>query len=267
MPGGALYQPKYGAVYGAQYGAGTGMPAGIPGVSRDGASSKYVPASNAEWTALMAAAGLATGNPSALYLCQEASGNLADSIGTFTLTGGGAGRTYQQPVSGWSRLSVVTTDNATSTLINTDAGLPDIGSASCTLLAYELLNSTPGGTRTNLGLGTTSLSARLTATPAHQITNGVTTGTGAANPSGAVRPVLLQTDKTAGTETLYTDQETVTTAFSLTPTGKRVWFGGVGSGASPVSLLYSAVFFNAAAELSLAQVRTLFQTLGFTVAW
>ena len=53
-------------------------------VTRDAASSKYTPASAAEWAELLSGSGL--GAPSSLWLCQESSGTLADSIGSRTLT-------------------------------------------------------------------------------------------------------------------------------------------------------------------------------------
>lgn len=239
----------------------------MAGVARDGTSSIYCPATAGQWTTTLAAASIASGGPSALHLMQDAAGGPADAIGTFTMTVAGAGRTYQQAVTGWTRLSITHIDNATSNMMNTDALLPDIGTNSCLMLLYGKLDSTPAAQRTMIGMGTTNLSGRMTATPTVNLTNGVTSATGAGNPSSAVRPYVLKMDRTNSLQTLYTDQEKISPAFNGTPTGKRIWLGGVGSGGGPISHLYLATFFNAAAELSDAQVKTLLQTLGFTIAW
>ena len=67
-------------------------------VDQDATSGIYVPSSAAQFTAL----GLPT--PAHLHLCQEASGSLADTLGSMTLAANAA-PAYQQTTSGWSRNS------------------------------------------------------------------------------------------------------------------------------------------------------------------
>ncbi len=76
-------------------------------VPTDGPSSWYTPETSAHFAAL----GLNT--PDHLWLCQEASGNLAAAIGGVTLTANATGHLYEQTVSGWTRL-FVGTDGSTS---------------------------------------------------------------------------------------------------------------------------------------------------------
>jgi PKD repeat protein len=76
-------------------------------VGRDGPSNWYVPQTAAQFTAL----GLAA--PDWLYLCQEASGDLAPTIGAISLVAAGTGHLYQQSVTGWTR-KFVGLDGATS---------------------------------------------------------------------------------------------------------------------------------------------------------
>ncbi len=67
-------------------------------VNRDGPDNWYVPLSAANYTTL----GLAP--PDYMWLCGEASGNLASTIGSLSLTKNGSSETYRNAVPGWSRL-------------------------------------------------------------------------------------------------------------------------------------------------------------------
>lgn len=95
-------------------------------VSKDAAAGIYCPASSTEWTNFIARKGLSVAVPDALWLYQEASGNLADSIGSFTLTAAGTGATYQSAVTGWTRKGIAITDAATANFSSTSASLPDV---------------------------------------------------------------------------------------------------------------------------------------------
>ena len=69
-------------------------------VTQDATSGKYIPQTAAEWTTLLAGSGIP--NPSLLWRCQETSGTLADSIGSFTGTIPSGAPTYANAVPGWS---------------------------------------------------------------------------------------------------------------------------------------------------------------------
>jgi hypothetical protein len=241
----------------------------IPGVTRDAASGIYCPASAAEWTLLMAAAGLATGNPSALHLMQEASGTLADSIGTFPLATSGTGVTFQQNVGGWSRKAWMTTSGGTGLAQNTDVALPNIGTNSLLGLGY-VLNTAVAVTRDVIGGGaaaTRILGQSFATTGQARAMCNVNTQLSAGNMAGQVRPWAIQINRTASSAALSLDAERVVPAFSAGATGQSLTLGNIVAGASTSLYLYVAWFFNAAAELTLAQMRTLLQTLGWTVAW
>lgn len=242
----------------------------IAGVTRDASSGIYCPASAGEWTLLMAAAGLATGNPSALYLCQEASGNLADSIGTFTLTASGTGLSYQQTVGGWARKAINTTEAATGAFINTDAGLPDISTTSALILGY-IKPTTTGTTRALLGMGAAATPIaveRLLTSGFPRLRCGATLVSGVGgDPTTQVRPWTAQINRTATLATVTDELEKVTTATLSTATGKQATLGNLFVTDSTCSYLYAAIFFGAAAELSSAQLKTLLTTLGFAPAF
>src|SRR6185312_9979983 len=72
-------------------------------VTRDATSGRWIPQSAAEFSSLYSGTSIA--NPSSLHLCQEASGNLADSIGSRPFVGSGG--TYRSAVTGWARKAVL----------------------------------------------------------------------------------------------------------------------------------------------------------------
>lgn len=246
-------------------------------VSKDATSGIRVPASATEWTHVMTIAGLATGNPSALWLMQEASGDLADSIGAFTLVSNGhAGGSYQQAVSGWTRTATTTTDNSTLDFACSDSGLPDISTTSALFLAYVNLPASFGATERSivtLGGAYGSQIAGESAPSSNPAKvalaqNGVTSQAAATATTG-VHPLVVQVNVTAGVPYVFTDADKITNTLGA-HVGKGSVIGGnnASTWAAPsAGFLYGVEFFGAAAEMSNAQIKTLLTTLGWTVAW
>jgi hypothetical protein len=253
--------PTIYSVIGVTPGASTG----IVGVTRDSSSLVYTPASAAEWTTLLTAAGDSAGGPSALYLCQEASGNLADSIGTFTLTASGTGITYAQTVAGWSRKAVVFNDGGSGAFGSTDVGLPDLSTTSFSSIWYWASTSLPAANRMLFAAGAVTMSQGLQqATGVARFTSGVNSALGAVNIIGPVRPWVPTHNKTASLDVLYLDAEKVTSTFSALTAGSAVTWGQSSAVAHPPgALLYGALFFGSAAERTSTQWKTLLTTLGF----
>lgn len=247
--------------------AGSG---GIAGVTRDSTSGKYLPANAAEWTLLMAAAGLATGNPSSCYnIGSVASGNLPDSIGTLTMSTSGAGSAYQQAESGWSTPAIVMTEGSIANFQTTSASLPDILTNSCALLVYaRIANSGITRSVAGMGLAPTRCAAErvLTTGRAMCVCNGQSQQS-VADMTGVVRPWLIQINRTAGSAALSLDAENVVPTFGVTAAGKAITLGVLQTNAPGGAFLYAARFDNAAAEWTLAQRRTLLTTLGWSVLW
>lgn len=272
--------PRVGLVAGPRSGYATGIGedeltpsgggGGIAGVSRDASSGVYCPASAAEWTLLMAAAGLATGNPSALYLCQEAAANLADSIGTFTLAASGTGLVYQQAIAGWARKAFGTTSGGTGVAASVDIGLPNILTNSILLLGY-VQPTTIATTRDIMGAGaaaTKILASNLLTSGFARELCVANSASGAADTGGVVRPWALGINRTAASTALYTNAEKIVPAFGATAAGQSITLGTLVAGCATARYLYLAAFFNAAAELTSAQVKTLLTTLGWAgIPW
>lgn len=236
-------------------------------VSRDATSGIYCPANAAEWATVMGVAGVTTGGPSATYLFQDASGSPADSIGSFTLTVNGTAPTYRAAVLGWSRASIVIADGATTNLRNTDAGLPDISTASMSILMYSKI-ANAGAIRARGALGTTFIGDAVAASGAASIrVTGDGTQDGAVDSTGAVRPTWLTINRTTSSETLVNDLEKVSLAFSGAPTGKSVRFGSSTNAPGLCNYLYGALFFSGAAELTDAQRKRVLQVLGWAIPW
>lgn len=245
---------------------------GIFGIqaTKDATSGIYTPATTNEWNSVLTAAGISSGAPSALHLWQEASGNIIDQIGTFTLTASGSVRTYQVSVSGWSRKAVTnTTDGGTTAFQNTDAGLPDLSAASMATIAYILFPTVaPAAARTLISQGTSATRADASITTA-PVVRGISTPTnitnGVSNPVGAstVRPVVVMSNKTGSIARVYTNQDKISPTFGAVA-GKNLLFG---SGAIAGGYMYSATFFNTAAELTDGQWKSLLTTLGWSIPW
>lgn len=241
-------------------------------VSIDATSGKRVPASVAEWNSLISYFGLSTAAPDSIFLCQEASGDLADSgTGGITLTAN-ATPVYQQTVSGWTRKAVGTTDGtANQRFRSLQAGLPNILTESMLLLGYVAVTNNPAGVRGVMAMGLTSVEMRAVAsggtTYLARCTGGGSTTTSATESGTGVRPCVIGINRTAGSQAFYSDQETLAPAFGGTQTGELLDIGGtVGSGNAATSrYLYLAAWFTGDAEMSSAGVKAMLQALGWTV--
>lgn len=245
----------------------------MAGVAQDATSGIYCPASAAQWTTTLAVAGITTGNPSSLYLLQEAAGNPADSIGAFTLTAAGT-LLYQQPVTGWTRLGITTTDGVAGSLQSVSASLPDIATTSCLLLLYVLLPLNAAVARTVAQLGSSfSTSARAEVVGVPKNLRGEldpNVANGAADATSVVRLIMIMVDRTNAVGVIASDLETLSPALTATPAGKTMMIGGdnVISNQPPLATnTYAVRFDGAAAELTLAKRRALATTLGWSIPW
>ena len=122
------------------------------GVTRDATSHWFVPQDSTEWTALLEGTGIP--NPTNLWQCQESSGNLADSIGTATLTAhNNGGMSYAQSVSGWSRKAVKLSEGYLSNWSNSSLCNPK--TTKCTALGIVAV-AQPTSQRSIFGMGDTN---------------------------------------------------------------------------------------------------------------
>ncbi len=237
-------------------------------VDKDATSGIRCPSSLTQWqdfvlyNVTFGSADFPNVTPSLLWLCQDASGNLADAIGSFTGTAGGTAATYHAAVSGWSRFGIAGSDGATTTFNNTSASLPDPASASMLTLCYQVCDSAPAASRNPIFYGTALQTFEVfTATPVLKLQGGGSV-IGTSNLAGQVRPFVLQHDVTNNRSLAASDQEKLTSTKRAT-TGKAL-----NTALSfPGKRLYLAGFFSAAAELTDANIKALLQGLGWTIPW
>ncbi len=243
-----------------------GVPDPLAGVTRDATSLVYAPATAGEWTSTMAAASLATGNPASTWLFQEASGNLADAIGGVTLTQTGVGHLYQQLVTGWTRRAVQCVDAvAGQKWLNTTTA-PNAGTTDVLLLVYVSVPLVaPLAARDLLGHAAAA-DCRMNTTGRLRVGFGAAADL-AQDPRGRVMPVVMKIDNTNTISALYTDQEKFIGTYVTPASTSMVFIGGQTAAASNAAYLYAANFVGAAARLTDAQIKTLLQTLNWTIPW
>jgi hypothetical protein len=237
----------------------------------DDGSGIGVPSTTAQWNEVLEAAGLAgvVTAPALLLLCQEASGNLADSIGSFTFTAVGASLAYQQNCAPWSRLGVKTTDNSAHGWENTSASLPDASVGAITMVVYakRVTQVTPNVNRQIIGIGTsgTTTEAYIGGASQTRVKSGnAAAATGTDTTWNAVRPYILRHD-TPNTDTDgFTDAEKTVATYSSGVTGKRVVLGSDGVAAAGAAYLYA---FGWLSSITDAQLRAILRVLGWTILW
>jgi hypothetical protein len=261
---GARIGARTGPVIGAEIGFGnSGLWDPLAIVTRDVTSLWYRPANSVEWTALLSVAGITNGNPGSVWSFQEASGNLADGIGSITLNTAGA-PAYQQTVIGSSAKAIVTTDGAAVQHVSNTTTAPNPAIVSTLLLAYVVAPTV--GPASDRGIMCTA--------PNHGInirTSGrprLTDGTLLANSIlGTTQMLAHRTNLTAATFTGFTLLEKAAGTFVAPTNGACVILGSTSVSASASGYLYGALFSGSAAELTDAQVKKLMQTLGGNPIW
>lgn len=268
--------------WGSGFGSGSPPPGGggggsdpMAGVTQDSASMKYVPASAAQWTTAFTAVGQPGMTASNLQLCQEASGNLADSIGSMTLTTTGIGVSYNNPITGWNRTAAGVVAGAGIRGWDTSGG-PNAAATSIAMLVYASVVPI-GGTRTLMNLNEEDVSFTTEAWINFSDTNNMivvsgagTTATGAtdysANTLNDVIPLLFVNDRTNSRIKLYSPSEAVSgTYVNITNNGRRGLGGGQYNLSSTARYLYTAWFSGATAEWlsTTANAKSLLTTLNW----
>lgn len=239
-------------------------------VTKDATSGRYIPQTAAEWTTLLAGTGISP--PDSLWRCQEASGNLADSIGSAAMVASGS-PTYANVVSGWTSRAVDCADASTQFF---RASGPNIGGSVMVFAWIAFPASAPSLRRSVITLGAAygtqlAVNTKVNSNPTLIALEdhgddgtgsggGTGTSTYTTDPvGGGVHPVLAQGNVTAHTAFLSTDLEQVIDATALSGADALdgfVWLGGNNaqnwfSGGN--GFIYAAAWFGSHAEISAAQ--------------
>jgi hypothetical protein len=214
-------------------------------VTVDPASGWLMPANAAEWSTLLSGTGIAA--PSHLYLAQDSSGNLADSIGTAPMTVAGSGLTYQDSVSGWSRKGVKWTDDLSTYFCN---GV-STNNTSAALLVVASIDATPTASRSAWYQAADVL---FPAAPQFRVDD-ANAAYGAANPVGGVHAYLLRNSQVLRLTSMTSDQEVITPAWANV--SNQTCIGGVLFPSPAMHLLYAAQWVGASADLTQGQANAL----------
>jgi len=267
MAHGIIHNSRHGSVHGARH---FGLPLdnpGIPGITRDAASGVYCPANNAEWTLMMAAAGVGSGNPASVYNCQEMSGTLGDSVGAVTLPAAGAGHLYQQTVGGWQRRAVATIDGTANQRWVNGTTAPNPSLTSTMFMVFVSLPASPPGVIRDVCAEATNADIRLNTDGRLRAIFGAQSNTVNVH-TGIVTPVIMQINNTATTSTLYTRLEKLVGTYVLPTNAILLALGGQTTAAGDIKHLYACQFTGAAAEMTSGDLKTLLQTMGWgTIPW
>jgi hypothetical protein len=258
-----------GPVHGVKHGSLIWTAGGNPmaGVTQDAASGKYFPSSAAEWTQTLSVAGIGSGGPTSLYLCQEASGNLLDTLPAGnTLTLAGAGHLFQQPVAGFTRLAATTVDGTAGQKWVNSTTSPDATTTS--VLTFGVMRLPAVAPTVVRDLSMLSANADLRFNTTGKLRVGFGASVDLVNTTTAtVRPVIVKIDNPNTISACYTDQEKLIGTYALPATAHFFALGGQSVAAGDVGYMYYAEFAGAAAQLTDAQVKSLLVTLGWTVPW
>ncbi len=234
----------------------------------DATSGKACPADSTEWAALIASLGLTgvVAVPNSVWLCQETSGDLADSVGLLTLPDVGS-PLYDQSVTGWARKGVGF-DVGSTDAFAAGAGVgPDPSATSSRWLWFALV-TTPATTRRLMSVGgaagTTDFALEVTSTPRPQVNLMATTAVGGAAPDGLAS---LLYDRTNSLSVGYTDTEKISITYNAGVTDGVKGIGGGVVAAVAASVVYGCMWHGAEAEFAEASYRTLLEGMGWGIGW
>lgn len=236
----------------------------MPVVTRDAISGKWLPQSSAEAASLYAGRTVAIPAITALWLCQDPSGNIADAAGANNLVSNGTGTcVYASPVAGWTRGAVV--PGAGTVRLFSASSWADASTTVFAIINYPVGDATgnPFSVLTIGGLFGAQVAANthLSTTPTqiNLATSGPTDTIGSNNTVG-VHPTVLSANKTAASGTFQTDLETLTHATLATNSFGAVSFGGDNSQfwtCSGAGYLHAIGWSGSTAEFNATQRATL----------
>lgn len=251
---------------------------GLASFASDAASGKPVPASAQEWTNFRTANGLAIANPSYLHLCQESSGNLADSIGSLTLTAN-ASPLYQQTVSGWSRKAVGTAVAGGVAQRFSNPSGPDVSTTSVALFCYvhfpgadinvKVIGALGANDNVSIYHFLTAGKSVLRLRGGGQIVNGTVDHDADVNGTTAMMLVLRRDIDSVDEMVLYTQHEKIIAGVNpTTPASATAYTIGAHAGSpQEARYLYSCGWSGVNAQITSAQVKAFFQALGYAPSW
>lgn len=231
-----------------------------------------MPASAGEWSNFNTAKGLATAVPGSLFLMQESSGDLQDSIGSLVLAKGGA-PSYQQAVAGWSRKGVTLADASADDFTMPAGTGPNPTTTSQVWLFITSLPSAPAGNRVLGGINGAAAGAApcrvfVTSTGLMRLQVMSVNADSTTSHVGGVHIWIVRYDRANNAAVLYTDLEKIVGTYSALVQDGDKGVGRQTSGNYNGTTLYGALWKGADAEaFTDAHTKALLQALGKTITW
>jgi hypothetical protein len=226
-------------------------------VTKDTTKGWCIPQSTAEYTSFLTGTGIS--NPAYLWLCQEVSGNLTDSIGAAVLTAANA-PSYQTAVTGWSSKAISWADASASRFDTT--AVPNGSTSSLMLFGYFYVAATPAANRYMASMTDYAVSIAVNSTgKLVGSDNAVVAGTETIT-DGAVRPCVMVYSRAALTCKLFYRRadgviETIDAAYASSA-GAHIVLGAYPTLTTPAGgCLYAAQWTGVSAELTATQATTL----------
>jgi hypothetical protein len=233
----------------------------------DGQSKKGVPQATFEWVELFQANGLAKQAPSHLWLMQDTSGPLTDSIGSITLAPQNT-PLYGNAIAGWSRVAVGTFDSPTDQGFITGS-IGKLNGPGYLLLVYVAVVTPPSAERSLFGIGGGSdhRYVAITPTPRFKGTGAGMAGiVGMANPMATVHPIVLAINPSQQKYVVYTDEEKLTVPWIGTSgVDGLLTFGNAGFGSPAARYLYAALWEAPNSDFADLDVKRMLVGLGWAV--
>jgi hypothetical protein len=234
----------------------------------DATSGIAVPSTLAQWNSFRTFHGLTMPAPSGLYLCQEAAGNLTDTIGGVTLTAQNA-PLYQQAAAGWTRKGVGCTDGS-SQRFTAAAGVGPNPTTTSQIWLWLAIppGVAPGSARDLCGLfGATPSSLRTTgALLPRYLSDGVTVD-GATAFTGAWNMLATRYDRANSRTVGYTTSERLVGTYAGTTTDGNKGIGDGPTTAAAATYVYGVRWDGAAAEVTDAVFKACVVAMGIPALW
>ncbi len=240
---------------------------GAPGPTWDvdATSGWAVPANASEWDDFMTAAGVSIGAPTSLYLMQETSLPLVDSISGNNFTaqsGGGTLATFNNSRTGWSRKSVNFASGSNRYMASTSAF-----SGSVRILALVEIDSAPAADRSIMYCqGEWSINSSGFTKVRFGSPGSGTFVTGSSNTVGGVRAAVLGNNVTASVARFTNDLEKLLPTHATS--SQNLYLGAAIASSAAFGILYMAVWTGSDAEWSASDEKAIEELLtGGSVAW
>lgn len=245
----------------------------VSAIPVDATSGKAVPTTQADWDAVNDAAGVAHKTLAGSFPFQDTdmSAAVVATVGTNLTTYGGP--TARASVTGWARKAMRCTETAQGAGYASGTG-PNAGSTSVAWFAYIDITANPGAARpflsgSNAGTANARASHVNGAGGLNRVQCNAVNVDGVSDArTGGVRPYMFVYNRTAGTVKLYSDQEKITGTYSSLVTDSTKGFPATATVVPPaMDVLLGACWSGANAELTDADVKAIFQAMGWTIPW